>query len=187
MLDGKVRGYLLLGQNPAAGSTNARMQRKALEQLDWLVVRDLYEVESAAFWYKQPGFGPDTKPVDSSRIKTEIFLLPAAAYTEKEGCFTNTQRLIQWRDKAVDPPGDARSDLWFVYHLGKRLKELYAASAAPKDRPLLALTWDYDREEFEPGSRIHDEPDTLLILKEINGYYVRQSNQEDKESGVEHV
>jgi formate dehydrogenase major subunit len=187
MLDGKVRGYLLFGQNPAAGSTNSRMQRKALEQLDWMVVRDLYEVESAAFWYKQPGFGPDTKPVDSSKIKTEIFLLPAAASTEKEGCFTNTQRLIQWRDKAVDPPGDARSDLWFVYHLGKRLKELYAGNDAPKDRPLQALTWDYDSEEPEPGSRILDEPDTLLILKEINGYYVRRSNQEDKESGVDQV
>ncbi len=187
MLDGKVRGYLLFGQNPAAGSTNSRMQRKALEQLDWMVVRDLYEVESAAFWYKQPGFGPDTKPVDSSKIKTEIFLLPAAASTEKEGCFTNTQRLIQWRDKAVDPPGDARSDLWFVYHLGKRLKELYAGNDAPKDRPLQALAWDYDSEEPEPGSRILDEPDTLLILKEINGYYVRRSNQEDKESGVDQV
>ncbi len=187
MLDGKVRGYLLFGQNPAAGSSNSRMQRKALEQLDWMVVRDLYEVESAAFWYKQPGFGPDTEPVDSSKIKTEIFLLPAAASTEKEGCFTNTQRLIQWRDKAVDPPGDARSDLWFVYHMGKRLKELYAASAAPKDRPLQALTWDYEREEPEPGSRIHDEPDTLLVLKEINGYYVRPSNQEDKESDEQRV
>ncbi len=187
MLDGKVRGYLLFGQNPAAGSTNSRMQRKALEQLDWMVVRDLYEVESAAFWYKQPGFGPDTRPVDSSKIKTEIFLLPAAASTEKEGCFTNTQRLLQWRDKAVDPPGDARSDLWFVYHLGKRLKELYAGSAAPKDRPLQALTWDYDREEPELGSRIHDEPDTLLILKEINGYAVHPSSQKDKESDEQRV
>src|SRR6185312_2046663 len=44
MLDGKVKGYLLFGQNPAAGSTHATMQRKALEQLDWMVVRDLYEV-----------------------------------------------------------------------------------------------------------------------------------------------
>ncbi len=61
MLDGKVKGYLLIGQNPAAGSTNSRMQRKALEQLDWMVVRDLYEVKSAAFWYKQPGYGPDTQ------------------------------------------------------------------------------------------------------------------------------
>ncbi len=187
MLDGKVRGYLLFGQNPAAGSTNSRMQRKALEQLDWMVVRDLYEVESAAFWYKQPGFGPETEPVDSSKIKTEIFLLPAAASTEKEGCFTNTQRLLQWRDKAVDPAGDARSDLWFVYHLGKRLKELYANSTAPKDRPLQALTWDYDREEPEPGSRIHDEPDTLLILKEINGYSVCPSNQADQASDEQSV
>src|SRR5260370_14456893 len=132
------------------------MQRKALEQLDWLVVRDLYEVESAAFWYKQPGFGPQTKPVDSSKIKTEIFLLPAAASTEKEGSFPNTQHLIQWRDKAVDPAGDARSALWFVYQLGIRLKALYAGSSAPKARPLQALRWDYEPEQPEPGSRILD-------------------------------
>jgi formate dehydrogenase major subunit len=166
MLDGKVKGYFLFGQNPAAGSTNSRMQRKALEQLDWMVVLDLYEVESAAFWYK------GTEPVDPRTVKTEVFFLPAAASTEKDGSFTNTQRLIQWRDKAVDPPGDARSDLWFVYHLGKRLKALYADSTEAKDRPLQALTWDYDRIEPEHDSRIFDEPDAQLVLKEINGYYV---------------
>ncbi len=178
MLDGKVKGYLLFGQNPAAGSTNARMQRKALEQLDWMMVRDLYEVESAAFWYKQPGYGPKSEAVDSSKIKTEIFLLPAAASTEKEGSFTNTQRMLQWRDKAVDPPGDARSDLWFVYHLGKRLKELYAESEEWRDQGLQALTWEYDRERPEEGSRILDEPDALLVLKEINGYYTRPRGQD---------
>ncbi len=175
MLDGKVRGYFLMGQNPAAGSTNARMQRKALEQLDWMVVRDLYEVESAAFWYKGP------EPVDPSSIKTEVFLLPAAASTEKEGSFTNTQRLIQWRDKAVDPPDDARSDLWFVYHLGKRLKALYAESTKPRDRGLQALLWDYERCEVEPDSRIHDEPDALLVLKEINGYVVYAQDTQNAE------
>ncbi|HCJ33528.1 MAG TPA: formate dehydrogenase [Ktedonobacter sp.] len=175
MLDGKVRGYFLFGQNPAAGSTNSRMQREALKQLDWMVVRDLYEVETAAFWYKGPG--PHSDSVDPATIKTEVFLLPAAASTEKEGSFTNTQRLIQWRDKAVDPSGDARSDLWFVYHLGKRLKELYAGSRAPKDGPIQALLWDYERDEPEPGSRITDEPDAQLVLKEINGYYVRPPEQ----------
>ncbi|HVU66743.1 MAG TPA: molybdopterin dinucleotide binding domain-containing protein, partial [Ktedonobacteraceae bacterium] len=159
--------YFLLGQNPAAGSTNARMQRQALEQLDWMVVRDLYEVESAAFWHKGP------EPVDPTTVKTEVFLLPAAASTEKEGCFTNTQRLLQWRDKAIDPPGDARSDLWFIYHLGKRLKELYAGSTDPKDRPMQALQWDYERPTVQAQWRIKDEPDDLLILKEINGYYVK--------------
>ena len=175
MLDGRVKGYLLFGQNPAAGSTNSRMQREALKQLDWMVVRDLYEVETAAFWYKGPV--PHPNAIDPSTIKTEVFLLPAAASTEKEGSFTNTQRLIQWRDKAVDPPDDARSDLWFVYHLGKRLKELYAGSEAAKDRPIRTLTWDYEQETPEPGSRILDEPDALLVLKEINGYYVRSPQQ----------
>src|SRR5260370_14883779 len=98
--------------------------------------------------------------------------MPAAASTEKEGSFTNTQRLLQWRDKAVDPTGDARSDLWFVYHLGRRLKELYAGNAEPKNRPLQALTWVYDRKEPEPGSLLFAEPDILLLLQEINGYYV---------------
>jgi formate dehydrogenase major subunit len=146
-------------------------------------VRDLYEVESAAFWYKQPGFGPETEPVDSSKIKTEVFLMPAAASTEKEGSFTNTQRLIQWRDKAVDPPLDARSDLWFVYHLGRRLQSLYAESKEARDRPLQALTWDYEPEKPEPGSRILDEPDALLVLKEINGYYAQPPEGIDNSNG----
>lgn len=167
MLDGKIKGYFLLGQNPAAGSTNAKMQRKALEQLDWMVVRDLYEVESAAFWHH------GVEPVDPATIKTEVFLLPAAASTEKEGCFTNTQRLLQWRDKAVDPPGDARSDLWFIYHLGRRLKELYRESTDPRDRPIQELLWDYENPQTTEQWRIKDEPDDLLVLKEINGYVVK--------------
>ena len=175
MLDGKVKGYFLFGQNPAAGSTHSTMQREALKQLDWMVVRDLYEIESAAFWHRGPLPHPDA--VDPHTIKTEVFFLPAAATTEKAGSFTNTQRLIQWRDKAVDPPGDARSDLWFVYQLGRRLKELYAGSTEPRDRPIQALRWDYDRERPEEGSRIHDDPDAQLVLKEINGYYVHQEKE----------
>jgi formate dehydrogenase major subunit len=167
-----VKGYFVFGQNPAAGSTNAQMQRKALAQIDWMVVCDLYEVETAAFWYKGP------EPVDPSQIKTEVFLMPAAASTEKEGTFTNTQRLLQWRDKAIDPPGNARSDLWFVFQLGKRLKELYADSKEPRDRPIQALTWDYEMKEQEPGFYIQGEPDALLVLKEVNGYYVHPSTPE---------
>ncbi len=105
--------------------------------------------------------------------------MPAAASTEKEGSFTNTQRMLQWRDKAVDPPGDARSDLWFVYHLGKRLQELYAGSKRWRDQGLLNLTWNYDPEHPEEGSRIVDEPDALLVLKEINGYYVHQPDAKE--------
>lgn len=171
MAEGKVQGLFLFGQNPAAGAPNGRLNREALKKLKWLVVRDWFEIETAAYWYK----GPENP--DPATIGTEVFFMPAAAGPEKEGTFTNTQRVIQWHDKAVDPPDDCRSDTWFVYHLGKRLKSLYASSTRHRDQGLLNLTWDYDYHEpqFLPdGSRsaIADEPDAEKILKEINGYTV---------------
>src|ERR1051326_6802605 len=103
MLQGKVKGLFLFGQNPAAGAPNAKLHRAAMKQLDWLVVRDWFEIESACYWYKGPE-APDPKS-----IKTEVFFLPAASSPEKEGSLTNTQRLLQWHDKAIDPPRDCRS------------------------------------------------------------------------------
>ena len=163
MVDGKIKGMLVLGQNPAGGSSHARLQRQALSRLDWLVVRDLYQTETATFWTQAAG-------VDPTAIATEVFFLPAAGPGEKAGTFTNTQRLLQWKDKAVDPPDDARSDAWFVHDLARRLKALYADSSEPRDRPIRALAWDYARSEPEPDSRIADEPDVEKILKEINGF-----------------
>ena len=58
--------------------------------------------------------------------------MPAAGHVEKEGHFTNTQRLLQWRDKALDPPGDARSELHFMHHLGQRVMAHYADSERPE-------------------------------------------------------
>ncbi len=175
MLAGKVNGMILFGENPAAGSTDSRLQRKALQRLDWMVVLDLYETETAAFWYKGPQHSPDI--VDPSQIKTEVFFIPAASSVEKEGTFTNTQRLLQYRDKAADPPDEARSDLWFVYNMGKRLKQLYAGSTLPRDEAIQALTWDYEKE----GASVPGEPDALLVLKEINGYYVYPPGQAEGE------
>jgi len=164
MADGKVNGFVVFGQNPAAGSPNAKLQRKALAELDWLVTIDLFETETASFWYAAP-----ERP-DPTRIKTEVFMIPTAAPAEKEGTFTNTQRLLQYHDKAVDPPGDARSDLWFVYHLGRRLKDLYRDSTNVRDQGLLHLTWDYLPERPDPQWRVRDEPSAEKVLMEINGY-----------------
>src|SRR5437773_12371766 len=106
-----------------------------------MVVRDLCETETASFWKDSPEVkSGELNPAD---IQTEVFFLAAAAVPEMDGSFTNTQRLVQWHEKAVDPPGDARSDLWFTFHLGQRLKKLYAASKLERDRPIQALTWDY--------------------------------------------
>jgi formate dehydrogenase major subunit len=171
MSESKVKGLFLFGQNPAAGAPNARLHRYAMRQLDWLVVRDWFEIESACFWYKGP------EGVDPTTIGTEVFFLPAASSPEKDGTLTNTQRLLQWHDKAIDPPGDCRSDLWFLYNLGRRLKQLYADSTARRDQGLLNLTWDYafDQSPMLPDarpSRIADDPDAAKVLKEINGYTV---------------
>ena len=128
-------------------------------------------------------------------IKTEVFLLPAAAAAEMDGSFTNTQRLVQWHDKAAEPPGDARSDVWFTVHLGRLLKDLYANSTELRDRPIQSLVWDYMREmkNVERGTEneerkatvsianssfsvLHSsfpEPSAELILREIHGFTVQ--------------
>jgi formate dehydrogenase major subunit len=154
--DGTIKGLLLVGQNPVVGGHNTGMIRKALPNLEWLVVREMFENETASYWYQSPGL--------ARTIKTEMFLLPAALPGEKEGTFTNTQRLLQWHDKVVEPKADIRSDLWFFFHLGKRLKELYADSSDPKDEAIQKLTWDY------PTEGPLAEPSAEAVLKEINGY-----------------
>jgi formate dehydrogenase major subunit len=160
--DETIRGLLLIGQNPVVGGHNTHMIRKALPNLEWMVVRELFENETASYWYKSPEVERgELRPED---IETEIFLLPAALPGEKEGSFTNTHRLVQWHDKVVDPPGDCRSETWFFYHLGRRLKEMYADSTDPKDDPIKHLTWDY------PTSGQIQEPEAEAITREINGY-----------------
>jgi formate dehydrogenase major subunit len=162
MLDGTVKGYFLFGQNPAVGSSNSRMHRLALAELDWLVVRDLVEIESATFWLDGPEI--ETGEMTTADVGTEVFLLPAAAHTEKDGTFTNTQRLLQWHHKAVEPEGDCRSDLWFAYHLGRIIRSKTASSEETRDRPLLELTWDY------PVEGTIAEPSAAAVLQEINGF-----------------
>ena len=160
-LNGTCRGYFLLGQNPAVGSANARMQRLGMANLDWLVVRDMAMIESATWWRDGPEI--KTGELRTEDIKTEVFFLPAAAHTEKAGSFTNTQRMLQWHHEAVPPSGDARSDLWFMYHLGRRIREKLASSTEEMDRPVLELTWDY------PVDGPLAEPSAEAVLAEING------------------
>ena len=163
MIEGKVEGYFLLGQNPAVGSSHGRMQRAGMAHLKWLVVRDFNLIESATWWKNGPEIA--TGEMQTEKIATEIFFLPAANHAEKEGTFTQTQRLLQWRFKAVEPPGDARSDLRFYYQLGKKIREKLAGSTDPRDRPLLDLTWDYPEDE-------HGDPDADAVLQEINGQFL---------------
>jgi formate dehydrogenase major subunit len=163
MKDGKVRGLFVMGENFAVGGPGARVEREAMRRLDWCVVRDPFLVETADFW-KLDG-------VDPATVETEVFFMPAAWPPEKDGSFTNTQRMLQWHEKAVDPPGEARSETWFMVHLGRRLRELYATSQEEGDQPLLAMTWDY------PLEGEMQEPSAQAVAEEISGYRVADGAQ----------
>ena len=161
MLDGACKGYFLMGENPAVGSANTRMQRLGMSKLDWLVVRDFVHIESATWWKDGPEIA--SGELRTRDIGTEVFFFPAAAHTEKSGSFTNTNRMLQWHAQAVEPAGDARSDLWFMYHLGRIVREKLAGSTDDRDRPVLDLTWDY------PTHGPTAEPSADAVLQEING------------------
>ena len=163
-VDGGLDGMFVMGQNPAVGSPNGGLMRRALRGMRWLVVRDFKEVETATFWRDAPEIrSGEVRPED---VETEVFLMPAATHVEKEGSFTQTQRMVQWRDRALAPPGDARSELWFMHHLMHRVMARYAGSTDPKDWPIVNLHWPYTPQgpECEP---LADD-----VLREINGYDV---------------
>jgi formate dehydrogenase major subunit len=128
MHDGVIKGFMAIGQNPAVGGQNATYQRAGLARLEWMVVRDIFMTETAEFW-KAPDVG------DPSAVQTEVFFLPSTTTPEIDGSYTNTQRLLQWHEKAVEAPADCRSDLWFTHHLALRLKKMYAASPLPLPAP----------------------------------------------------
>jgi len=169
MQDGKMEGLFVMGQNPAVGAANGKLERTALSKLKWLVVRDMVETETASFWLDSPEV--KNGELVPENITTEVFLFPAAGTAEKEGTFTNTQRLLQYRNKAVDPPGDARGEAWFMYHLGRRIKDRAKGDQRPRNAGLNAVTWDYSTHgQFA-------EPDSEEILQEINGWTAKDGKQ----------
>ena len=173
MAKGTIKGMIAMGQNPAVGGPNAEFERDALANLKWLIVADLWETETAAFW-KRPG-------VDPSSIKTEVFLLPAAASCEKEGSITNSGRWMQWRYKAIDPPGEAKSDLWILSKLGDMLKLLHTFSIDPKDKPIKHLDWDYSNVRDSSVEEVDGKVNVHEVARRINGYFLE--NTEDGNAG----
>ena len=161
---GTVKGAVLAGANPAMKAPNAEAFMKAMESLDWMAVSDIFETESAAFW-KRPG-------ARTERIKTEVFLLPAASVFEKEGSLTNSGRWVQWREKASDAPGQAKPDFWIIDKIFRELMLLYAEdkNAAFPDS-ITRANWDY------AGER--SDPDPYEVAKEISGYELKNRNPVD--------
>src|SRR5213083_1475036 len=166
MYKGKIKGFLADGQNPAVGGPNAKLARAAMQKLDWLVVVDIFLTETAEVW-KEPGKDP-------KEVKTEVFFIPAAPAAEKDGSLTNTMRLIQWHEKAVDPPGDVQTDAQFICTLAHRLQKMYASSKKERDKGFRAANFTYGAKP--------DHPEMVEVLKEVNG--VATEDITDKEGKV---
>jgi formate dehydrogenase major subunit len=105
--DGNIRGMYVMGENPAMSDPNLNHVREALTRLEHLVVQDIFFTETAAF---------------------ADVILPASAFPEKDGTFTNTDRRVQMGRQAIKPPGQVKQDWWIIQELAKRL----------------GLSWNYD-------------------------------------------
>jgi formate dehydrogenase major subunit len=151
VLDGDIRGMYIMGENPAMSDPDLAHARQALAALDWLVVQEIFPTETAGY---------------------ADVILPASAFPEKTGTFTNTDRRVQLGRQVLDPPGDARQDLWIIQELARRTGLAWDYTG-PADvfaeirrcTPSMAgITWDrldrehavtYPcREEGDPGSEV---------------------------------
>ncbi len=158
-----IKGLFLWGMNPAVGGPNSNMVRKGLTNLDWMVAIDLFDHDTANFWNLPLTEGEED--ADPAGIATEVFQLPAAAHLEKEGTVANSGRWIQWRYKAVEPPGEAHDDGEIMTLLLEELKKQYETDPGPCPEPITELNWPYTDENGEFSSR--------LSAVAINGYTVK--------------
>jgi formate dehydrogenase alpha subunit len=120
-LDGRIRAMYVVGENPLLSEPDLHHARKAMSQLDCLVVQDLFLHETAEL--------------------AHVFL-PAAAFAEKEGTFTNSERRVQRVRRVLDPPGEARPDWWITAELGRRLAERLGRPAGAFRYADAAQVWD---------------------------------------------
>src|SRR3954466_9055722 len=148
----------VIGQNPAVTSPNLKVVFEGMDNLETLIVQEIWETETAAFW-QRPG-------ADPKKIQTEVFMLPAAFFMEKNGTITNSGAMVQWRHKAVDAPGQARPDGEILDFIFRRVRDLVINSDDPKDAILKNAFWTYTTPEDVlreiSGRALKDIPDTTL-------------------------
>ena len=156
MRDDKTKGYFCWGMNPAHSTPNAKHARKAMAKLDWLVVADWFLTETATFWE-----APDMNPEE---IGTEVYFLPAALIYEKTGSINNSGRWIQWREKAIEPPGECKSDFEIMELLFERIRALYEKEGGACPDPILKAQMSY---------QIDGKYDVRALCWALNGFDVK--------------
>ena len=159
MRDNRIKGYFCWGMNPAVSTANAKNARKSMAKLDWLVVADWFLTETSTFWR-----APDMKPED---VNTEVYFLPAALIFEKIGSINNSGRWIQWREKAVEPLGEAISDFEILMKLYERIAALYKAEGGACPDQILKANYDY---------YIDGKPNLLKLCWALKGFNELQAD-----------
>ncbi len=169
MYKGQIDGLISFGMNPVANGPNSAKMIAALGKLKWMIVAENFETETAAFWNAKKLAEPYyNKAVDPSEIDTEVFLLPAGCFAEKDGTFVNSSRWLQWKYAALDPPGQARRDQDIVAGLFLKLRELYRKEGGTAPAQLLDIDWSYANLA---------SPSLVEVAKEINGKEVATGRQ----------
>ncbi len=161
MYRGDLEGFFSFGMNPVSNGPHSRKAIAALAKLKWLVVAENFEQETAAFWRQDILSLVDLK---TETVDTEVFMLPAANFAEKDGTFVNSARWIQWKWKAIDPPGDAKPDQEIIARIFLKVRELYEKEGGTLPDPVRKLNWWYTN----PSSPSLDE-----VCKELNGWAVQ--------------
>src|SRR5688572_7763746 len=149
-------GFITFGMNPVGLGPNSKKMVAALSKLKWMAVVENVETETAIFWKAPKEFGGP----DPSQIPTEVFLLPAADFAEKDGTFTNSARWLQWKWKATDPPGQAKADQEILARVFLAVRDLYAKEGGALPEQVLSVDWTYP----DPL-----RPDLAEVLKEMSG------------------
>jgi formate dehydrogenase major subunit len=169
MYQGQIEGMIAFGMNPVANGPNTLKMLKALARLDWLIVVENFETETAAFWNAARLAERDYPTLgDPSRIQTEVFLLPASCFAEKDGAFVNSSRWLQWKHKAAEPPGEAKDDQEIIARLFLKIRELYEKEGGTAPEPVLRMNWNY-------SNPLH--PSLEEVAREINGRDVQTGRQ----------
>jgi len=157
MSKGAFKGFFAWGMNPAASGANSNKTREALSKVDWLVNVNIFENETGSFW-KGPGMDP-------KKIKTEVFMLPCAVSTEKEGSISNSGRWMQWRNVGPKPMGETRPDGEIIYELAQKVVALYKKDGGPLADAVTKLNW------ADMGNGHSFDPHKTARL--INGFYLK--------------
>ena len=149
-------GLITFGMNPVGIGPNTSKIINALSKLKWLVVGENYEIETATFWKAPKEYGGP----EGASIQTEVFQLPCSGFAEKDGSFTNSARWLQWKWKALDPPGQSKTDQEILARIFLAVRELYKKEGGALPEAVLNVNWAYTN----PFA-----PDLSEVLKEING------------------